>query len=52
MNDTSTWIQKSERWQCVMHMETLPLQVAPRTEPLPIQRMGQFDRSTREGANS
>jgi hypothetical protein len=22
MNDTPTWIQKSERWQCVMHMET------------------------------
>ena len=22
MNDTSTWIQKGERWQCVMHTET------------------------------
>ena len=22
MNDTSTWIQKGKRWQCVMHTET------------------------------
>ncbi|HSV35365.1 MAG TPA: nuclear transport factor 2 family protein [Ramlibacter sp.] len=22
MNDTSTWIQKGNRWQCVMHTET------------------------------
>ena len=22
MNDTSTWIQKGECWQCVMHTET------------------------------
>lgn len=22
MNDTSTWIQTGERWQCVMHTET------------------------------
>ena len=28
MNDTSTWIQKGERWQCVMHTET-PVGEAP-----------------------
>ncbi len=22
MNDTSTWVQKDQRWQCVMHTET------------------------------
>ena len=22
MNDTSTWIQTGERWQCAMHTET------------------------------
>jgi ketosteroid isomerase-like protein len=22
MNDTSTWIQKGQQWQCVMHTET------------------------------
>jgi ketosteroid isomerase-like protein len=22
MNDTSTWIQKDQQWQCVMHTET------------------------------
>jgi hypothetical protein len=28
MNDTSTWIQDGDRWQCVMHTET-PIQAAP-----------------------
>ncbi|HEX2012863.1 MAG TPA: nuclear transport factor 2 family protein [Roseateles sp.] len=28
MNDTSTWVQKGERWQCVMHTET-PVETEP-----------------------
>ena len=30
MNDSSTWIQKGKRWQCVMHTET-PVEEAPAT---------------------
>jgi len=29
MNDTSTWVQNGERWQCVMHTET-PVQSSSR----------------------
>ena len=28
MHDSSTWIQKGERWQCVMHTET-PVEAKP-----------------------
>ncbi|HTE39334.1 MAG TPA: nuclear transport factor 2 family protein [Steroidobacteraceae bacterium] len=28
LNDTSTWIQKDKRWQCVMHTET-PAEAMP-----------------------
>jgi len=30
MNDSSTWIQKGKRWQCVMHTET-PVEATPAT---------------------
>jgi hypothetical protein len=41
----------SEERALAMHTETPLQQVAPRTEPPPIQRMGQFDRSAPKGAH-